>query len=117
MNLQLINQDNQLKPFYPAASLYQERIEGVNTILNIEWLHPNIDPKTREQLTHYLLSHPIFSVSICNENNQEWDITLESFNSFTEKSLHISVSKLSDDIFDRKIMDIGMWLISLCRWK
>lgn len=117
MNLQLINQDNQLKPFYPAASLYQERIEGVNTILNIEWLHPDIEPETREQLTHYLLSHPIFTVSVCNENNQEWDIKLESFISFKEKSLKITTSLLNDDVYDKKIMDIGMWLISLCRWK
>lgn len=117
MDLELFQRNDQLTPFYPAVSIYQERVEGVNTILNVEWLHPKVEPENREQLTHYLLSHPIFSVSICNENNQEWDITLESFSTFKEKSSHISASKLSDDIFDRKIMDIGIWLVSLCRWK
>ena len=116
MNPHHLRKHSELRPYLPAAYIYKMQLKGVDELLNIEWLHEDIEPSSEEELVHHLLSHPVFMTSVQNEKGEEWDVRMESFSSFRESSGSVTVSHMSDEAYDQKIMEIAMWLISLCHW-
>ena len=116
MNIEKLKKLPELKPYLPAAYIYKTRLNGIDELLNIEWLHEDIEPSLEEELVHHLLSHPVFMTSVQNEKGEEWDVRMDSFSSFRESSESVTVSHMSDEDYDQKIMEIAMWLISLCHW-
>ncbi|KXJ50352.1 hypothetical protein [Pseudoalteromonas sp. APC 3250] len=116
MNPHHLRRHSELRPYFPAAYIYKMQLKGVDELPNIEWLHEDIEPSSEEELVHHLLSHPVFMTSVQNERGEEWDVRMESFISFRESSESVTVSHISDEDYDQKIMEIAMWLISLCHW-
>ncbi|MFC4654553.1 hypothetical protein ACFO3I_05890 [Rheinheimera marina] len=104
----------ELRPFIPAIHELQQRLAGM------ENYHPELaftldgHYQTEEELFSALLSQSAFSADVTNECGYTWDVVVESFQVFAERSAEIKFCV--GDCDADKICGISLWLIKLCNW-
>lgn len=106
--------NTELRPFIPAVHELQQRLAG------IENYHPelaftlDVHYQTEEELFSALLSQRAFSTDVTNEFGDTWDIVIEPFQMFAERSAEIKFC--IHDCDTDKIYGISVWLLKLCNW-
>ncbi|TMS65587.1 MULTISPECIES: hypothetical protein [Pseudoalteromonas] len=108
--------NSEIQPFLPALSILENRLEGEHK--SQEQLLSLLDELSilnEAQIISELLSLDYVYHQYKNDQSETWDITLESFTAFKNRSVSISRSQVG--VNSVKIFSIFEWIMLLCNWE
>lgn len=108
--------NSEIQPFLPALSILENRLEGEHK--SHEQLLSLLDELSilnEAQIISELLSLDYVYHQYKNDQSETWDITLESFTAFKNRSVSISCSQVG--VNSVKICSIFEWIMLLCNWE
>lgn len=106
--------NTELRPFIPAVHELQQRLAGIENYIPELAFALDGHYQTEEELFSALLSQSAFSADVTNEFGDTWDIVVEPFQVFAERSAEIKFCV--QDCGTGKIYSITVWLLKLCNW-
>jgi hypothetical protein len=104
----------ELRPFIPAVQELQQRLAGIENYIPELAFALDGHYQKEEELFLALLSQSAFYADVTNECGDTWDLVVEPFQLFAERSAEIKFCVRDCDT--DKIYGISLWLLKLCNW-
>lgn len=114
-----MNTDNlyliaELRPFIPAIIELQNRIAGIEQYCKPLGFELADSYETEDQLFYDLFSQKAFAFQVSNEQEECWDILIETFTQFAARSTDLTFAAKGNA--QERLQAISKWLIQLCDW-
>ncbi|MEI8617725.1 hypothetical protein P4S63_12565 [Pseudoalteromonas sp. B193] len=107
--------NKELWPFKPVYDELKIRLAGIEDECEPLGLKLNLRNETEEEMFIALTTQKAFAFDVMNEHGDIWDIRLEPFSKFKNRSTQIFFPFTG--INPAKRLKISNWILELCNWE
>lgn len=107
--------NKELWPFKPVCDELKIRLAGIEDECEPLGLELNLRNETEEEMFVALTTQKAFAFDVMNEHDDIWDIRLEPFSAFKNRSAQVFFPFTG--LNPTKRLKISNWILELCNWE